>query len=156
MTEQEIKKLSRQELISIVLRLEKEKQELENEIGKLCDENAELSAKLENRQIELDEAGSIAEAAMRLNRVFEAAEAAAEQYIDSARAMAERQEQFSRRLMEESKRKARTMLEDAVRHRDSIKSEADCYWDEMSGKLERFYEDHKGLRELLKLETTNE
>ena len=35
----------------------------------------------------LSEAGSIAEAALRLNGVFEAAQAAADQYLDSVRAM---------------------------------------------------------------------
>ena len=43
-----------------------------------------------SREIELEEAGSIAEAALRLNGVFEAAQRAAEQYLVNVRSLSER------------------------------------------------------------------
>lgn len=66
-----------------------EKDELIEKLkGRLDDKDArikELEERLrewrESRNIELEEAGSIAEAALKLNRVFEAAQKAADQYI---------------------------------------------------------------------------
>lgn len=48
---------------------------------------AEMKA---SREIELEEAGSIAEAALRLNGVFEAAQKAAEQYLINVRSLSEK------------------------------------------------------------------
>jgi len=76
MTGKELKKLSRAELLELLL-----EQVEENE--KLRQKNEELEKKLEDRVIKITEAGSIAEAALKLNNVFEAAEAAAKQYLDS-------------------------------------------------------------------------
>lgn len=54
---------------------------------------AELIREMEERQavreIELEEAGSIAEAALRINEVFEAAQRAAEQYLINVRRLGE-------------------------------------------------------------------
>ena len=44
-----------------------------------------------SRTIELNEAGSIAEAAIRINGVFEAAQKAAEQYLMNVRELSERE-----------------------------------------------------------------
>ncbi len=46
-------------------------------------------AQLEHKNIEILKAGSLAEAALRLNQVFEAADAAARQYLDNVRRLAE-------------------------------------------------------------------
>jgi len=53
-------------------------EELESEIGRMR----------ASREIELEEAGSIAEAALRINGVFEAAQRAAEQYLMNVRRLA--------------------------------------------------------------------
>ena len=45
----------------------------------------EMQAQLDNRQILMNEAGSIAEAALQLNGVFEAAQNAAAQYLENIR-----------------------------------------------------------------------
>ena len=71
MTNKELRKLSRAELIDILF-------ELQTQNENLTAENRELAAQLESRQLQITEAGSIAEAALRLNGVFEAAQAAAE------------------------------------------------------------------------------
>ena len=76
MTDKELKRLSRAELLELLL-----EQVEENE--KLRQKNSELEKQLEDRVIKISEAGSIAEAALKLNGVFEAAEAAAKQYLDS-------------------------------------------------------------------------
>lgn len=74
MTNKELRKLSRAELIDILF-------ELQTQNENLTAENRELAAQLESRQLQITEAGSIAEAALPAHGVFEAAQAAAEQYV---------------------------------------------------------------------------
>lgn len=76
MTDKELKKLNRAELLELLLEQVEENEALRAEIAGLKEQLADRTIKIEN-------AGSIAEAALRLNGVFEAAEAAAKQYIDS-------------------------------------------------------------------------
>ena len=77
--QRELKKLSRTELLEMLLDVTRE-----NDILKA--ENEELKARMEDRRIRLEESGSIAEAALKLNGIFEAAQKAADQYLDSVRA----------------------------------------------------------------------
>lgn len=80
MTKKELKRMNRMELLELLLDIDRENE-------RLRDENAQLTAKLQSRQIKLEQAGSIAEAALALNRVFEAAQAAADQYLENVRAL---------------------------------------------------------------------
>lgn len=82
MTDQELRRLSRSELLEMLVEQMKENEEL-----KLKLKRAQM--KLRNRQIAINEAGSIAEAALKLNEVFEAADKAAKQYLDNVRRLAE-------------------------------------------------------------------
>ena len=78
MTDKELKRLGRSELIEILYELQKRNDDL-------MQENRQLKEALDDRQLHLSEAGSIAEAALRVNGVFEAAQAAADQYLQSIR-----------------------------------------------------------------------
>lgn len=73
-----LKKLSRVELLEMLLDVSGENEALraENEI---------LRQELEEKRIRLNESGSIAEAALKLNDVFTAAQAAADQYLLSVK-----------------------------------------------------------------------
>ena len=84
MTERELKKLSRADLLELLLEEQRENEGLRQQLE-------EAERKLADRRIQLEQAGSIAEAALRLNGVFAAAEAAAEQYLDSVRSLTEEQ-----------------------------------------------------------------
>lgn len=66
MADRELRHMRRTELVEIIFALKQSEDQLKAE-------NAELTAKLEQRQIHLDSAGSIAQAALELNHVFEAA-----------------------------------------------------------------------------------
>ena len=79
MPDRELRHMSRTELVEIIFALKQSEEQLKAE-------NAELKAKLEDRQIHIEKAGSIAQAALELNRVFEAAQAAADEYLASVRA----------------------------------------------------------------------
>ncbi len=74
MADKELRHMSRTELIEIIYAVQQEEQLLRME-------NEELKKRLEDRQIRIEEAGSIAEAALSLNHIFEEAQTAAEQYL---------------------------------------------------------------------------
>ena len=78
----DLSRLSRKQLLELLLRQTRRVEELEQKLS-------ETEKKLEDRRITEREAGSIAEAALRLNGVFEAAQAAADQYLENIRAAAE-------------------------------------------------------------------
>ena len=76
MNENELRKLKRVDLLELLISQARENEELRHKL-------AEAEQKLADRQIKTDEAGSIAEAALKLNGVFEAAQAAADQYLEN-------------------------------------------------------------------------
>ena len=78
MTPKELKRLSRRDLLEMLLELSKENEQLQAE-------NEILKNRLESRRIEIENCGSIAQAALRLNGVFEAAQQACRQYIENIR-----------------------------------------------------------------------
>ena len=79
MADRELKKLSRAELIDIIYARKEREDDLSAQV-------AALEEKLAQREIQISRAGSIAEAALAINRVFEQAQAAAEDYLLSVRA----------------------------------------------------------------------
>ena len=106
MADKEMKHLSRAELIDIIYELQKQNDEKDTQLQK-------MQAALEERTIRLANAGSIAEAALSISGVFEAAQAAADQYLASIRdaeaAKLEKQKEAEwqqKRLQEEANRKA--------------------------------------------------
>ena len=81
MTDKELQHLSRVELIEIIYELQKQNEAAAAQVKR-------LEKALADREIHISNAGSIAEAAMGLNGVFEAAQAAADQYLLSLQAAA--------------------------------------------------------------------
>ena len=73
MTEKELRKLGRAELLELLLEQAREFEALEQRLSA-------AEAALQSRQLQLETCGSIAEASLKLNGVFEAAQKAAEQY----------------------------------------------------------------------------
>ncbi len=76
MTDKDLKKLTRMELLELLLEQTKENEQLRSEL-------AEAKTALEDKNILIENAGSIARAALELNGVFEAAQAAADQYLQN-------------------------------------------------------------------------
>ncbi|MEE1076240.1 MAG: DNA repair protein [Acutalibacteraceae bacterium] len=94
MTKKELKRLRRSDLMEILLELSKENQELREQLQ-------QAEKKLQDRQILIEESGSLAEAALRLNRIFEDAQAACEQYEQNVRLRCEQLENETKRKCEE-------------------------------------------------------
>ena len=74
----------------MLLELTKENQILRQQL-------AEAKKKLEDRRIIIEESGSLAEAALKLNRIFEDAQAACEQYEQNVRLRCDQMEEEARK-----------------------------------------------------------
>lgn len=83
MTNSKLKKLNRKQLLELMLEQSKRIDQLEQELEQAREE-------LENRRIIAEKAGSIAEASLQLNKVFEAAQLAADQYLENVRHLSDR------------------------------------------------------------------
>lgn len=118
MTEQELKKLKRYDLVKLLLDQKKENERLENE-------NKELKKKLDERLLKMEESGSLAEAVLELNQVFESADSAARQYKASL--------QKAYYQIDSMKKETRTYCEELV---EQAKTEANWYWDRIARRLE--------------------
>ena len=103
MTDNELRKLKRTDLLELLLAQEKENEDLRRQLQEAQD-------RLEERKLALEEAGSIAEASLRLSGVFEAAQTAADQYLENVRRLSEGQETRCARLEEEGRRSGDTEL----------------------------------------------
>ena len=157
MTDKELQKLSRSALLEMLLEQSRENDRLRAQVE-------ELARQLSDRQFKIDQAGSIAEASMQINQVFESAQAAAEQYLENIWALSGRQEQICRQLEEESTQKANALLaeterkcrtmeaattEKCARMTKEAEESADRIWADAQARIQKLIDDQAGLRELL-------
>lgn len=178
MTERDLKKLSRADLLEILLEQSKENERLQSALE-------EANEKLADRTLKIDNAGSLAEAALQLNGVFEAAQAACLQYSENIKLLSMRQEQICSQLQAETDEKCES-LERAVRERcaeqesstklrceqleretnercsrqefeteqkcaamlENAKQQSEAYWTEVSGKIQEFTKSYADLQKL--------
>lgn len=82
MTDRQLRRLRREELVDIIYTLQLQQQRLK-------EENASLRAALDSRQLRVEKAGSLAEAALAVAGVMEAAQQAADVYLASLGAVKE-------------------------------------------------------------------
>lgn len=157
MTDKELQKLSRSALLEMLLEQSRENDRLRAQVE-------ELARQLSDRQFKIDQAGSIAEASMQINQVFESAQAAAEQYLENIWALSGRQEQICRQLEEESTQKANALLaeterkcrtmeaattEKCARMTKEAEDAADRAWRDAQVRIQKLIDAQAGLRELL-------
>lgn len=155
MTDKEVRRLKRKSLIEILF-----SQAEENE--RLIDENAELRRKLRDKEIRMENAGTIAEAAFAMNEVFESAQAAAQQYLDNVKVMTDHQENVIKVQCAQLEEDTRIRCEQRERETEdrcnallrNAEREAEAKWQELSVRLEEFYQAHAGLKELLTVNGT--
>ena len=131
MTDHELKHLNRKELLEMLL-------EQGQEIVRLKEQLKAAEAEATVRTQKIKQVGSIAEASLAINRVFESAQAAADQYLEyiqetNARCesvRAEAEQQASKIIKEAEQRAAET--------EQAAKEAADRYWEEFTQKLTHF------------------
>lgn len=97
MTDKELKRLTRSELLELLILQSKRVDELEKSLKDL--ENT-LQEEKANRKITIEEVGSIAEAALRLNGIFETAQSAADQYLENIITKCEEKERLTEETCE--------------------------------------------------------
>ena len=130
MADRELRHMSRTELIEIIFALKQSEDQLRAE-------NAALTAKLEDRQIHIENAGSIAQAALELNKVFEAAQAAADEYLASVRASNQKPDAYSDVLRTQAQGEAQQLLAQARTEAESLKAQAAQECQAMTADAER-------------------
>ena len=86
MTDKELRRMNRRELLKMLITEAEENMRLRTELE-------QARTILADRRILLEESGSMAEAAVRINGVLEAADKAAQQYLENIRRMAEQKEE---------------------------------------------------------------
>ena len=98
MTERELRRLSRADLLELLLAQRRENEQLRCILD-------QTQAQLADRTIKIDKAGSLAEASLQLSGIFNAAEDSCRYYMDNIRLLSERQSQVCQQMERETKEK---------------------------------------------------
>ena len=129
MTDKEFKRLKRADLIEIIYRLQENEETYRERIS-------ELETQLGEKRTKLEKAGSIAEAAISLSNVFEAAQDAADRYLKDIRRLRaeavtelERAKQEAERIRADARREAARITTGEGKRNEPIS------WWEPKGKI---------------------
>lgn len=160
----DLSKLKRIELLEIM-------KEQGVEIERLKADNEALKKQLNDKTLTVSNAGSVAEAALQLNGIFESAQQAADQYLFNIRERTEKLDQECDIRESESKEKAEALIASSKAEADSIlssskaeaeriltnakessaalereaKEKATAYWEEANAKLQQVIDLHASL-----------
>jgi hypothetical protein len=99
MTHKELKRLSRAELLELLLIQTRETEKLRGQLEA-------AHQKLQDRQIAIEESGDLAQAVLAVNGVMEAANAAAQQYLLNMEAMEAETRARCEKMLEEARAEA--------------------------------------------------
>ena len=108
MTNKELKKLSRADLLELLLVQTKENETLKEKL-------LAVEKQLEERQLRLTPVGSLAEAMVAVNGVMDAAQAAADQYLENITAMKEETRKECDNMLQAARKEAAKILSEARR-----------------------------------------
>ena len=142
MTDRELQKLKRVELLQLLV-------EQSRELDALRRELEETKKQLADRELHMQEAGSIAEASMQLSGVFEAAQRAADQYLESIRYQSEHVEEKCAALEAATRLRCEQMVKEAEATVQQAQKDSDECWRDVKGKLEGFLQQQTALQGLL-------
>lgn len=146
LTDKQLKKLSRADLLEMLIHETQKNKKLEEQV-------AVLTARVNEREIVKSEAGSIAEAALRLNGVFEAAQAACAQYTENIARLSRDSEEVTSARIKAAETECERMITEASEKSNSIisaaKSESYDYWNEIYERLERYRQAHSEVSAIL-------
>ena len=135
MTDQELRRLSRADLIDIIYTLQQQKEQADQQL-------AQAQAQLQDRQLRLANASSIAEAALSLNGVFDAAQAA-DQYLQAVRASAAETQAQKEQILADAERQAKEIVDTAER-------QAAEHWKRFQLQAGQLIQAHAELQEMFK------
>ena len=144
MTERELKRMSRTEILELLLSQTNRIEELEEKLKEATAKAQEATEQIQDRQIKIDQAGSIAEASLQLSGIFQDAQVAADLYLENIKKMEEDTKNQSDKLLADTRNQCDEIVAKA-------KQDAQSYWDDVSKKLEDFCSSYTGLKDLLSL-----
>ena len=154
MSSKELRRLSRAELLEILIAQTKENDKLKAQLR-------ETEEKLSDKTLKIGSAGSIAQAALQINGVFEAAQRAADQYLENVVSQSRTSPFLSREyadrsehMLSEARAKCAAMEQDTARRCDemvrSAEAEVQARWSELHQRMESYLREHEQLRSLMR------
>ena len=135
MTERELRRLSRADLLELLLAQRRENEQLRCILD-------QTQAQLVDRTIKIENAGSIAEASLQLNGIFTATQDSCQQYLDNIRMMNDRQTQVCQQMEQETKEKCDRMVAEA-------EMKAQQCWENCSVKIKQLMDSFEGLQQAM-------
>lgn len=124
MTERELRRLSRADLLELLLAQRRENEQLRCMLD-------QTQSQLADRTIKIDNAGTLAEASLQLSGIFTAAQDACQYYVDNIQQLSERQSLVCQQMEQETREKCDRMLEQA-------RQMSRVYWEEYTEKCSRY------------------
>lgn len=151
MTDKELRKLSRAQLLQLLLEQTRRADALHAQLE-------EARSQLSSRSLQVEEAGNLADAALRLNGVFYAAQNAADQYLENIRSrdviLDDAYREAEAIIISAQEKAAALEAETSEKCRaQTEKAQKDCqkYWDNLTKRLGAYMDRHPELKkELLK------
>lgn len=107
--ENKLNKIGKKELLETLIAQQKRIEELETELEK-------TNKKLESKKITIEEAGSIAKAALELNKIFEVAQKSADDYLENVK-------DKCKKLETKTKKECQKMTEETEKLLNEVKLE---------------------------------
>ena len=129
--EKELRKMSRTELIEIIYALKTSEDDLNKK-------NETLTAQLKQHKIEIEEAGSIAEAAIKLNDVFGVAQSAADDYLNSIKDVNDKAKQILLKANEEADALKKRTEEECQLMKEKTQEEISKRWEEFEHRVNEY------------------
>ena len=133
MKAKELRKLTRTELLEMLLQQVEENEALRAQVE-------QLRAELDSRALVMQQSGSMAEAALKLSGVFDQAQQAADDYLNSLRLANAEPEAYTQKIRQEAQEQAQAIIADAQRRSDRILADAEEYWLQMRQKVQQLLE----------------
>lgn len=152
---------------------QKQIKRLKKELGDIQLQNVGGSRKSAKKDIEIEDAGNIAEATLAITGIFETAQQTADLYVSKVREMTRKQEKALQDMKEKSRldiqklgdeatktciamrkqteQECKQLKEQTEQECDRMRKEAimqaEAYWESLSVRLEDFYNAHMGMKE---------
>jgi cell division septum initiation protein DivIVA len=114
MTDKEFKRLSRSQLIDIIYQLQVKQEEL-------TADNEKLSKALDDKRLRVNKAGNIAEAALEIHNVMQAAQDAADHYLEEIMIRGYNEYQ---QILKDARAEAASIIAKAKKEADKIVAQA--------------------------------
>lgn len=135
MKDRELRRLSRTDLLELLLAQRRENEQLRCILD-------QTQAQLADRTIRIDKAGSIAEASLQLSGIFDAAQDSCQYYMDNIRLLSERQNEVCQQMERETKEKCDRMVMEA-------EMKAQQCWENCSEKIKQLVASFEGLQQAM-------